>query len=147
MHDPGRLARTQATDGDTISGRPAQSPPKRVIAAARDVAAGTATIQDLTPQCDSKLLEIFASGDLTALDAWIPDEMTRIAGNFAHEVGTWIAGCAALRTAGSYTVRYSYYRHHPQAHRRPRSYHGHPQLRLVPRGCRCPKRRARHATC
>ena len=36
--------------------------------------------------------------------------MARIAGNSAHEVRTWIAGYAALGTAGSYTVRFSYYR-------------------------------------
>ena len=33
---------------------------------------------------------------------WTPDEMTRIAGNSAHEVRTWIAGYAALGAAGRY---------------------------------------------
>src|SRR5919107_767304 len=78
--------------------------------AARDFAAGTATIQDLAPEWDRELLEILASGDLTPLDAWTPDEMTRIAGNSAHEVRTWIAGYAALGAAGRYSVQYSYYR-------------------------------------
>ncbi|UOY03188.1 3-carboxyethylcatechol 2,3-dioxygenase [Blastococcus sp. PRF04-17] len=83
---------------------------QRVIAAARDFAAGTATIQDLAPEWDQELLKILASGDLTPLDAWTPDEMTRIAGNSAHEVRTWIAGYAALGATGRYTVQYSYYR-------------------------------------
>jgi 2,3-dihydroxyphenylpropionate 1,2-dioxygenase len=83
---------------------------QRVISAARDFAAGTATIQDLAPEWDQELLGILASGDLTPLDAWTPDEMTRIAGNSAHEVRTWIAGYAALGAAGPYTVQYSYYR-------------------------------------
>jgi 2,3-dihydroxyphenylpropionate 1,2-dioxygenase len=83
---------------------------QRVIAAARDFAAGTATIQDLAPEWDRELLDILAAGDLTPLDAWSPDEMTRIAGNSAHEVRTWIAGYAALGAAGPYTVRYGYYR-------------------------------------
>ena len=83
---------------------------QRVIDAARDFAAGTATIQDLAPDWDRELLQILASGDLTPLDAWTPDEMTRIAGNSSHEVRTWIAGYAALGAAGNYSVQFSYYR-------------------------------------
>lgn len=83
---------------------------QRVIDVARDFAAGTATIQDLAPEWDRELLDILASGDLTPLDAWTPDEMTRVAGNSAHEVRTWIAGYAAVGAAGPYTVQYSYYR-------------------------------------
>ncbi|MFD9210890.1 3-carboxyethylcatechol 2,3-dioxygenase [Streptomyces sioyaensis] len=83
---------------------------RRVIDTARDFAAGTATIQDLAPEWDRKLLKVFASGDLTPLDGWAPQDMTRIAGNSSHEVRTWIAGYAALGVAGGYTVRYSYYR-------------------------------------
>jgi 2,3-dihydroxyphenylpropionate 1,2-dioxygenase len=83
---------------------------RRVIEAARDFAAGTATIQDLAPEWDRELLRILASGDLSPLDAWTPEEMTRIAGNSSHEVRTWIAGYAALAAAGPYSVNYSYYR-------------------------------------
>ena len=36
--------------------------------------------------------------------------MARIAGNSSHEVRTWIAAYAALGAAGTYSVRYSYYR-------------------------------------
>src|SRR5919205_3477898 len=50
---------------------------QRVIAAARDFAAGTATIQDLAPEWDQELLKILASGDLTPLDSWTPEEMAR----------------------------------------------------------------------
>lgn len=83
---------------------------QRVIDAARDFAAGTATIQDLAPEWDRELLRILSSGDLTPLDAWTPEEMTRIAGNSSHEVRTWIAGYAALGAAGKYSVQFSYYR-------------------------------------
>jgi 2,3-dihydroxyphenylpropionate 1,2-dioxygenase len=96
--------------GGPLSPEAREARQQRVIAAARDFAAGTATIQDLAPEWDRKLLEVLASGDLTPLDAWTPDEMTRIAGNSAHEVRTWIAGYAALGSAGPYTVQYSYYR-------------------------------------
>jgi 2,3-dihydroxyphenylpropionate 1,2-dioxygenase len=97
-------------EGGPLSPEARQVRQQRVIDAARDFAAGTATIQDLAPEWDRELMEILASGSLTQLDAWTPDEMTRIAGNSAHEVRTWIAGYAALGAAGPYTVRYSYYR-------------------------------------
>jgi 2,3-dihydroxyphenylpropionate 1,2-dioxygenase len=83
---------------------------QRVIDAARDFAAGTADIQDLAPEWDRELLRILAGRDLTKLDTWTPDEMTRIAGNSSHEVRTWIAGYAALGAAGRYSVQHSYYR-------------------------------------
>jgi 2,3-dihydroxyphenylpropionate 1,2-dioxygenase len=97
-------------EGGPLSPEVRQTRQQRVIAAAKDFAAGTATIQDLAPDWDRELLEILASGDLSPLDAWTPDEMARIAGNSAHEVRTWIGGYAALGAAGAYTVRYSYYR-------------------------------------
>lgn len=118
-HDPPvpRMATATPEQRRMLMGEGQPLPPEarevrqqRVIAAARDFAAGTATIQDLAPEWDKQLLTILASGDLTPLDAWTPDEMTRIAGNSAHEVRTWIAGYAALGAAGPYTVQYSYYR-------------------------------------
>lgn len=83
---------------------------ERVIATARDFAAGTATIQDLAPDWDRELLGILESGDLSPFDTWTPEEMTRIAGHSSHEVRSWIAGYAALGAVGSYRVDYRYYR-------------------------------------
>ena len=97
-------------DGGPLSPEACDARRQRVIEAARDFAAGTTTIQDLAPKWDLELLQILASGDLTPLDAWTPAEMTRIAGNSAHEVRTWFAGYAALGAAGSYSVQFSYYR-------------------------------------
>jgi 2,3-dihydroxyphenylpropionate 1,2-dioxygenase len=97
-------------DGGPLSPELRDARQQRVIDTAREFAAGTATIQDLAPEWDRELMKILASGDLTPLDAWTPEEMTRIAGNSAHEVRTWIAAYAALAAAGSYTVGYSYYR-------------------------------------
>jgi 2,3-dihydroxyphenylpropionate 1,2-dioxygenase len=82
----------------------------RVIAAARAFAAGAGNIQDLAPEWDRQVMDILASGDLTPMDDWSPDEMTRVAGNSSHEVRTWIAAYAALGAAGPYGVRYRYYR-------------------------------------
>jgi 2,3-dihydroxyphenylpropionate 1,2-dioxygenase len=97
-------------DGGPLSPEAREARQQRVIDTAREFAAGTATIQDLAPEWDCTLLEILASGDLTPLDAWTPEEMTRIAGNSAHEVRTWIAAYAALGATGPYSVHYSYYR-------------------------------------
>ena len=44
-----------------------------------DSGSGTADIQDLAPEWDRELLRILASGDLSPVDAFDPDEMTRIA--------------------------------------------------------------------
>lgn len=82
----------------------------RVFAAAREFAAGTATIQDLAPEWDRELLAILESGDLAPIDTWTPEEMTRIAGHSSHEVRSWIAGYAALGAAGGYRVDHQYYR-------------------------------------
>jgi 2,3-dihydroxyphenylpropionate 1,2-dioxygenase len=118
-HDPPvpRLATATPSQRAMLMGENQPLPPEaratrqqRVIDAARDFAAGTADIQDLAPEWDRNLLRIFASGDLTEVDAFDPDEMTRIAGNSSHEVRTWIAGYAAMAAAGSYTVQDSYYR-------------------------------------
>ena len=97
-------------EGLPLSGAAREQRQQRVIQAARDFAAGTATIQDLAPEWDRELMAVLASGDLTPLDAWTPAEMAAVAGNSAHEVRTWVAGYAALGAAGPYTVQYSYYR-------------------------------------
>jgi 2,3-dihydroxyphenylpropionate 1,2-dioxygenase len=118
-HDPPvpRLATATAPQRAMLMGENQPLPPdarearqQRVIDAARDFAAGTADIQDLAPEWDRELLRILASGDLTPVDAFDPDEMTRVAGNSSHEVRTWIAGYAAMAATGAYTVQHSYYR-------------------------------------
>jgi 2,3-dihydroxyphenylpropionate 1,2-dioxygenase len=118
-HDPPvpRMATATPAQRSMLMGEAQPLPPdartarqQRVIDAARDFAAGTADIQDLAPEWDRELLSILASGDLTQIDAWQPDEMTRIAGNSSHEVRTWIAGYAAMAAAGPYVVRDTYYR-------------------------------------
>ncbi|RZT87309.1 2,3-dihydroxyphenylpropionate 1,2-dioxygenase [Pseudonocardia sediminis] len=96
--------------GGPITPEARQARQQRVIDTAKEFAAGTATIQDLAPEWDRELMAILASGDLSPLDAWTPEEMTRIAGNSSHEVRTWIAAYAALAAAGPYEVRHSYYR-------------------------------------
>jgi 2,3-dihydroxyphenylpropionate 1,2-dioxygenase len=83
---------------------------QRVIDTAKAFATGTADIQDLAPDWDRTLMDTLASGDVTSLDAWTPEEMAKIAGNSSHEVRSWIAAYAALGACGTYSVQYSYYR-------------------------------------
>jgi 2,3-dihydroxyphenylpropionate 1,2-dioxygenase len=97
-------------EGGPLTPEAREARQRRVIDAAREFTAGTATIQDLAPDWDRELLRILASGDLSPIDAWDPDEMTRIAGHSSHEVRTWIAAHAALGAAGPYSVKFSYYR-------------------------------------
>lgn len=118
-HDPplpklGTATHTQRAMmvGETgpVQGEAREARQLRTIQAARDFAAGTATMQDLAPDWDREFLRILAAGDLTQFDAWTPDEMARVAGSSAHEVRTWIAGYSALGVMGPYSVQYSFYR-------------------------------------
>lgn len=87
---------------------------QRVINAAKDFAAGVGVVKPLAPEWDKELMRVLASGDLSPIDEWSPNEMTEIAGNSSHEVRTWIAAYAALGTLGAYTVQYSFYRPIPE---------------------------------
>jgi 2,3-dihydroxyphenylpropionate 1,2-dioxygenase len=83
---------------------------QRVIDAAREFAAGTATIQDLNPAWDEALMATLASGDLSPVDRMTAEAMAADAGNSAHEVRTWVAAFGALGAAGRYEVTSSFYR-------------------------------------
>ncbi|MBM7516093.1 3-carboxyethylcatechol 2,3-dioxygenase [Nocardioides nitrophenolicus] len=87
---------------------------QRVIDTAREFAAGRAEIRDLNPEWDLALLDVLASGDLTAIDAMTPDQMASDAGNSAHEVRTWVAAYSALSAAGAYDVTSRFYRPIPE---------------------------------
>jgi len=87
---------------------------QRVISAAHDFAAGTSTLKPLAPDWDRAFLDLIGDGRLDQLDAWTPDEMTRVAGNSSHEVRTWIAAYSALAEIGPYSVGYSFYRPIPE---------------------------------
>jgi 2,3-dihydroxyphenylpropionate 1,2-dioxygenase len=118
-HDPPvpRLATATEAQRRMLIGADGQQTPEaraarqqRVYDTADAFARGEADIKDLAPEWDQQLMKILASGDLSPIDAWTPEEMTEIAGNSSHEVRTWIAAYAALGAVGPYTVQYSYYR-------------------------------------
>ncbi|MGV9925236.1 3-carboxyethylcatechol 2,3-dioxygenase [Nocardia rhamnosiphila] len=85
-----------------------------VIAAARDFAAGDSPLQPLNPEWDRAFLELVDTGRLAAVDDWANSEITRVAGNSAHEVRTWVAAFAALAAQGSYRTEVRYYRPAPE---------------------------------
>jgi 2,3-dihydroxyphenylpropionate 1,2-dioxygenase len=87
---------------------------QRVIAAGRDFAAGTATLQPLNPEWDRAFLDVLASGRLEQVDGWTNQWFVEQAGHSSHEVRTWIAAYAALGASGPYEMTYSFYEPIPE---------------------------------
>jgi 2,3-dihydroxyphenylpropionate 1,2-dioxygenase len=87
---------------------------QRVIDAALDFAAGTASIMELNPEWDTTFMAALESGALEDIDAMDPAEMAAVAGNSAHEVRTWLAAFSALRAGGRYAVETQFYRPIPE---------------------------------
>lgn len=85
-----------------------------VLAAARALTAGTATIAPLEPDWDRTVMGMLANGRVADFDGWTPEQFAADAGNSSHEVRNWIAAYAALSTAGPYSVTSSYYRPLPE---------------------------------
>ncbi|WP_459545510.1 3-carboxyethylcatechol 2,3-dioxygenase [Nocardia sp. X0981] len=85
-----------------------------VIAAARDFAAGDSPLRALNPEWDRAFLDLVDTGRLAAVDDWDNNEITRVAGNSAHEIRTWVAAFAALAAQGSYRTEVRYYRPAPE---------------------------------
>lgn len=77
-------------------------------------AAGTSDILDINPEWDQQVLELLKTQNFAALSAFEDAEITRIGGRGGHEIRTWIAGCAALNSLGSYTAKTWYYRPAPE---------------------------------
>ncbi len=86
----------------------------RVIAAAREFAAGSGNLKPLNPGWDTAFLDKIEKNDLDAIDAYTNDEIVTLGGASAHEIRNWVAAYAALSTAGPYAVGYRYYRPIPE---------------------------------
>ncbi|CAN5192933.1 3-carboxyethylcatechol 2,3-dioxygenase [soil metagenome] len=82
----------------------------RTIAAARAFAADEAEyMRPLNSEWDNELLDILASGNISAIDAWTNEFFVEQAGNSSHEVRTWVAAYAAMSVLGPYDVTYRFY--------------------------------------
>jgi 2,3-dihydroxyphenylpropionate 1,2-dioxygenase len=121
-HDPPvprRAAAPEPVLDRIVRGRPMtteqrQARQSAVIDAARDFAAGDSALQPLNPDWDRAFLDLVDTGALAAVDDWDNDEITRTAGNSAHEVRTWVAAFSALAAQGSYRTGVRYYRPAPE---------------------------------
>lgn len=100
--------------GRPITAEQRQARQTAVIAAAREFAAGDGPLQPLNPEWDRKFLELVDTGRLAAVDSWSNSEITRIAGNSAHEIRTWVAAFSALAAQGPYRTTVRYYRPSPE---------------------------------
>jgi len=81
-----------------------------VMDAARNFAGGESQLQPLNPAWDHRFLEIIDAGRLAEFDHWSNSFVLHEGGGSAHEIRTWIAGFAALATAGPYSTTRRYYR-------------------------------------
>ena len=82
--------------------------------AGQSFARGESTLMDLNPDLDHELLQLFAKGDLAQFDTFSVEWLGEQGGSSIHEVRTWIAAHAALRTAGPYRTESSFYQPIPE---------------------------------
>ena len=87
---------------------------QRVVAAARDFAAGQSTLKPLNPDWDRTFLARLAANDLDAIDRYSNESINTLGGNSGQEIRNWVAAYAALSTAGPYEINYTYYRPIPE---------------------------------
>ncbi|HME79899.1 MAG TPA: 3-carboxyethylcatechol 2,3-dioxygenase [Mycobacterium sp.] len=84
-----------------------------VMDAARSFANGGSELQALNPAWDQRFLDILDSGELDELDKWSNSFIAQEGGNSAHEIRTWVAAFAALRSTGPYQTGVRYYKPAP----------------------------------
>jgi 2,3-dihydroxyphenylpropionate 1,2-dioxygenase len=87
---------------------------ERVIAAAKEFAAGTGNLKPLNPDWDRAFLDQLSANDLDAIDRYTNESIEAEGGNSAQEIRTWVAAYAALSAAGPYEVTHRYYRPIPE---------------------------------
>ncbi|WP_110239448.1 3-carboxyethylcatechol 2,3-dioxygenase [Nocardioides gilvus] len=80
-----------------------------IVRGIQAIADGKAPSDPLNEEWDELVLDVFRSGDLTAVDAWANDWFLAEGGSAAHEMRTWIAAYAALATAGEYEMSVDHY--------------------------------------
>lgn len=77
-------------------------------------ARGESPLLPLNPDLDREILRLFADGDLDRFDECGVARLGERGGSSIHEVRTWIAAHAALRTAGPYRTASSFYQPVPE---------------------------------
>jgi 2,3-dihydroxyphenylpropionate 1,2-dioxygenase len=86
----------------------------RVIAAAKEFAAGAGNLKPLNPDWDNEFLDQLAANDLDLIDRYTNESIEAEGGNSAQEIRTWVAAYAALSAAGAFKMISRYYRPIPE---------------------------------
>lgn len=86
----------------------------RVIANAKELAAGFGPLKAPDREWDCRFLERAVSMKLDAFDRYTDAEIDAKAGFGGHEVRVWVAAFAAMRAAGSRRARLDFYRVIPE---------------------------------
>ncbi|BAX94435.1 3-carboxyethylcatechol 2,3-dioxygenase [Mycobacterium shigaense] len=105
---PGALDRI--VHGRPMTPQQRQARQSAVMEAARSFAGGESDLQPLNPAWDHRFLETVDAGRLDEFDRWSNSFIRYEGGSSAHEIRTWVAAFAALRTAGAYQTVLRYYR-------------------------------------
>ena len=82
---------------------------QEIITGIQAIADGKASTDPLNEEWDEMLLNVFRSGDLTAVDHWDNEQFITDGGSAAHEMRSWIAAYSALSTAGPYKFEVDHY--------------------------------------
>ncbi|MFK4548135.1 2,3-dihydroxyphenylpropionate 1,2-dioxygenase [Streptomyces tendae] len=91
-----------------------QAREETIYQAGQDFARGESTLMPLNPDLDKRILQHFEEGELSQFDEMSVEWLGRQGGSSIHEVRSWIAAHAALRTAGPYRTESSFYQPVPE---------------------------------
>ncbi len=111
---PPDVAARLISEGRTLTPEQRAERQMRTIQAGLDYAAGKPSIQPLNPEWDRHVLDVLASGDVSAIDSWTTEWFIEKAGHSSHEVRTSIAAYAALASTGPYQMTSCFYEAIPE---------------------------------
>ncbi len=82
----------------------------RTIAVGKIFGTPECDLTPLNPEWDESFMQLLIDGDLSQVDDFSIEAISKEAGRSTHEVRTWVAAFAALKAAGGYQARKDYYR-------------------------------------
>lgn len=82
----------------------------RTVAAAQVFGTPSCSLTPLNAKWDQAFMDLLASNELTQVDDFEIEVISKEAGRSTHEVRTWVAAFAALSTLGKYQANQDYYR-------------------------------------
>lgn len=82
----------------------------RTVAAAKIFGTPACGLTPLNEKWDRAFMDLLASNELTKVDDFDVEVISKEAGRSTHEVRTWVAAFAALSALGAYSAREDYYK-------------------------------------